>query len=209
MITSRTDPLDAWYFEDHLRTRDGKKRLPTAPPKPRMASRSARWAHRTNHTLGDLDCPSIIATLLSGDIKTQRRMAPHARDVCAGTANGATERTITIPIPTLDDGGWVMVWGTCPKGSDRVRWELARRAYLRAKGHQLGVSRAAMFAFDGETGETIGVLYEQIPEELSATDAAVAALLQPASALRNTESVRTQIRGQRSQPHRKRRSRRR
>jgi len=209
VITSRTDPLDAWYFEDYSRARAGKKRLPSAPAKPRMTPSPLDGLIEQIMGSGISTAPSIIATLLSGDIKTQRRMAQYARDVCTGSANGATERTITIPIPTLDDGGWVMVWGTCPNGSNRMRWEAARRAYLRAKGHQLGVSRATMFAFDGETGETMGVFYEQIPDELSDTDAAVAARLQPVSALRSTESVRMPIRGQRSQPRRKRRSKRR
>lgn len=209
IITSRTDVLDAWYFEDHLRVRKGKKRLPSAPGRPQMASTPLTALITEIRESGIVTAPSINATLLSGDIKTQRRMAQHSRDVCLGSGGGTTERTITVPVPTLDDGGWLLVWGTCPNGRDRVQWESARRAYLRAKGHQLGLSRAVMFAFNGDTCETIGIFYEQIPTQLSDVDAAVAARLHPVSAIKSAESIRKQMRGQRIQPRRKRKSKKR
>ncbi|WP_282848207.1 hypothetical protein [Microbacterium oxydans] len=204
IITSRTDVLDAWYFEDHLRVRNGKTRLPSAPGRPQMAPTPLAPLISEITTSGLATAPSIIATLRSGDMKAQRRMAQHSRDVCLGSSGGTKERTITVPIATLDDGGWLLVWGTCPTDHDRARWERARRAYLRAKGHQLGVSRAVMFALDGESWETIGVFYEQIPAELSTVDAAVATHLQPLSAIDTVESARKQIRGQRTQPRGKR-----
>jgi len=207
VVTSRTDPLDAWYFEDYLRTRTGKRRLPTAPPKPRM---SPSPLSPLIDAIDGCETPaalSIVATLLSGDVKTQQQMARHGADVCLGSKDGSVERTITVPIPTPDDGGWVLVWGTCPTGRDRTLWERGRRAYLRAKGYQLGVSRSAMFAYDGETREVFGVFYEQVPAELTEFELAVSARLKPVTAVQSVESVRKAMRGQRPQPRRKRKRR--
>jgi len=103
IITSRTDVLDAWYFEDYLRAPNGKKRLPSAPGRPQMASTPLMTLITGITDSGIATAPSIIATLLSGDITAQRRMAQHSRDVCLGSGGGTIERTITIPIPTLDD----------------------------------------------------------------------------------------------------------
>lgn len=209
IITSRTDPLDAWYFEDYLHTREGKARLPSAPPRPEMAPSPLDPLVRQVVDSGLATAPSIVATLLSGDTETQRRMAKHARDVHIGSNGGETERTITVPVPTPGDGGWLLVWGTCPVGRDPERWESHRRSYLRAKGQQLGLARAVMFAFDGASGDAIGVFYEQIAEQLSEEDMIVAGRLQPVSAMKGVESVRKQLTGQRVQPRRKGRARKR
>lgn len=207
VITSRTDPLDAWYFEDYLPTRTGKTKLPSAAPKPQMTPSPLASLIDGIDRLGAYAAISIGATLLSGDTKAQRRMARYGADVSRASAAGTIERTITVPIPTLDDGGWVLVWSTCPTGRDRGQWEASKREYLRAKGHQIGVSRSALFAFDGATGEMFGAFYEAIPDELSPSELAVVPRLQPMSALRTAEQARKKMVGQRPQPRRKKKRR--
>lgn len=209
IITSRTDVLDAWYLEDYVRRRRGKARLPSAPPRPQLAPTPLDPLIRAVAESGITTAPAIVATLLSGDVRTQRHMARHASDVHLASNGGHTERTITVPVPTPDDGGWLFVWGTRPTGRDQQQWESNRRSYLRAKGSQLGVSRAVMFAFDGATGEVVGIFYEQVPDQLSEEDRAVADRLQPVSAMRSVESVHKQMKGQRAQPRRKGRARKR
>ncbi|MCD5348107.1 hypothetical protein [Agromyces sp. S2-1-8] len=207
VITSRTDHLDAWYFEDHLRGRQGKTRLPSAPPKPRMTPTPLEPLIEGIDKQGTYGAYSIAASLLSGDARAQRRMARHGVDVSRASDGGSMERTITTPLLTLDDGGWILVWATCPAGRDREKWEVEKRKYLRAKGHQLGVARSALFAFDGATGEMFGAYYEAIPDELTESEQAVAARLQPATAMQSTEHVLKKLAGQRAQPRRRRKRR--
>ncbi|MFD6054003.1 hypothetical protein [Agromyces sp. NPDC060279] len=207
VITSRTDPLDAWYLEDYLPTRSGKAKRPSAAPKPQMSPSPLVALIEGVDRLCGYAAISIDATLLSGDTKAQRRMARYGGDVSRASAGGTIERTITVPIPTLADGGWILVWSTCPTGCDRGRWVASKLTYLRAKGHQIGVSRSALFAFDGATGEMFGVFYQAIPGELGQSELAILPRLQPASAMRSAEQVRMMMVGQRPQPRRRKKRR--
>jgi hypothetical protein len=77
------------------------------------------------------------------------------------------------------------------------------RAYARVKGHQLGISRSAVFAFDGGSGEMFAVYYEATPEKLDSDEERKSALLQPAESANTTAQMRKSMTGQRDQPRRK------
>lgn len=207
VVTSRTDPLDAWFFEDFLQARAGRSRRPTAPPKPHRAASPLEALLSSINTLGAFASTSIQATLLSGDKRTQQRMARFGKDIARGSNNGMLERTITVPVATLEDGGWLLVWATCPSAQDRQEWERRMRGYLRAKGHQLQLSRAALFAFDGASEELFATLFEAIPDELTDSERAIAEALTPASEMGSLRQVPKAMRSTRTQPRRKNRRR--
>lgn len=205
IVTSRTDPLDAWYFETYRQEQAGKSPTLTSPPKPRRSPSPVDDLLARLDELEPFAKLSIGATLLSGDRRAQARMARHGRDVALGSQNGQLARSITIPIHTLHDGGWVLVWATPPNNADRAEWEHSMRTYARAKGHQLGVSRAAVFSFDGKNKEMFAVFYEAVPKALSSDELRIQASLQPPSSASSIAQVRKTLAGQRDQPRRKRR----
>ncbi|MCU1523707.1 MAG: preprotein translocase subunit SecA [Microbacteriaceae bacterium] len=208
IVTSRTDPLDAWYFETYQREKSGKPALSTSPPRPRRSPSPIDGLLASIDQLDPFGKVSIEATLLSGDQRAQARMARHGKDVVLGSHNGQLARSITIPVNTLHDGGWLLVWATPSDHDDIVEWERSMRTYARAKGHQLGVSRAAVFAFNGKTGSMFAVYFEGVPEVLSSDEQKRQATLQPASTPSSIAQARKTRTGQRAQPRRKGRGRR-
>lgn len=203
IVTSRTDPLDAWYFETYRREKSGKSPVSTSPPKPRRSPSPVDDLLSRVDELNPFARLSIEATLLSGDRRAQARMARHGRDVALGSQNGQLARSITIPVHTLHDGGWLLVWATPSGGADHAEWERSMRTYARVKGHQLGVSRAAVFAFDGRTKEMFAVYSEGIPKDLSSEELKRQASLQPPSSATSIAQVQKTLGGQRDQPRRK------
>lgn len=203
IVTSRTDPLDAWYFETHRPREAGKPAVPNSPPKPRRSQSPIDGLLASIDRINPLGKLSIQATLLSGDKRAQARMARHGRDVVRGSLNGQLARSITIPVHTLHDGGWLLVWATPSVGDDHVAWEHSMRTYARVKGHQLGISRSAVFAFDGGTGEMFAVYYEATPAKLSSDEEKKTASLQPAASASTTAQMRKSMTRQREQPRRK------
>lgn len=207
VITSRTDPLDAWYQEDFLRVRAGRTRTPAAPAKPRSTPSPLDELVARMDELGAYGRTSIAATLLSGDRKAQQQMSRHGRDIVRASSRSTLQRSVTVPVQSLSDGGWLLVWATCPTNENRHDWEHQMREYVRAKGHQLQLARGAVFAFDGASGEMFAVYSETVPKDLSASELASAEKLFPRSALRPVEQVRKAMGGQRAQPRRKNRRR--
>ncbi|WP_445996049.1 hypothetical protein ACUWEX_09285 [Okibacterium fritillariae] len=203
VVTSRTDPLDAWYQEDFLRVRAGKSRTPSAPSKPRRTPSPLDELVEQMDELGAFGRTSIAATLLSGDRKTQQQMSRHGRDVVRASDRGTLRRSVTVPVQSLSDGGWLLVWATCPTEESRHDWEREMREYVRVKGHQLRLARGALFAFDGASGEMFAVYSETVPNDLSPSELANAKKLLPLSALRPVEQVKKAMSGQRTQPRRK------
>ena len=207
IVTSRTDPLDAWYFEDFLRVRSGRSRLPNAPAKPTRAASPLDPMIRKLRELEGYAATSIAATLLAGDARTQRRMAQYGSDVVRASDRGRIERSVSIPVPSLSDDGWLLVWASCPSTEDREAWEKRMRLYLRLKGNQCDLSRAALFAYDGATGALLFTAFELVPEILDASEEESAKSLRPPSEFRPVEQVRKALGGQRPQPRRKGRRR--
>ncbi|TFB61362.1 preprotein translocase subunit SecA [Cryobacterium sp. Hz7] len=203
IVTSRTDPLDAWYFETHRPREAGKPAVQNSPPKPRRSPSPIDGLLASIDRINPIGRLSIEATLLSGDKRAQARMARHGRDVVRGSRNGQLARSITIPVHSLHDGGWLLVWATPSGGGDHVAWEHSMRAYARVKGHQLGISRSAVFAFDGGSGEMFAVYYEATPEKLNSDEERRSTLLQPAESSSTTAQMRKSMTGQRDQPRRK------
>jgi hypothetical protein len=206
IVTSRTDPLDAWYFETYRQEEAGKSAVPNSPPKPRRAPSPIDDLLLDIDRINPFGRLSIEATLLSGDKSSQARMARHGRDVVLRSRNGQFARSISLPLHTLHDGGWLLVWAS-PGGDDHVEWEHSMRVYARVKSHQLGVSRSAVFAFDGGTGEMFGVFYQATPAKLNADEEKRSASLQPAAYSSTTARIRKSKTGQRDQPRRKGKSR--
>jgi hypothetical protein len=207
VVTSRTDPLDAWYFEDFARVRSGKLRLPTAPRKPRRTQTSLAALIADIDEISPYAKTSLQATLLSGNMKTQQQMARYGRDVVRRSNKGQLARSITVPVPTVQDGGWLLVWAVRPVTDDQENWNPMMRSYLRLKGHQMKLSRAALLEFDGRSGELVSVFTEAVPDQLTESDLERALTLQPPSELRTAAQLSKVVSGQRTQPRRKKRRR--
>ncbi|MBD8612014.1 preprotein translocase subunit SecA [Frigoribacterium sp. CFBP 13729] len=204
-VTSQTDPLDAWYQESVLPQRAGRQPRPNAARKPSRGASPMESLLDEIDTLSPFGKVSIGATLLTGSSDTQTLMSGYGPSVVRRSHNGLKECTQTVPISTPDDGGWVMVWAVCPANDDPAIWEQKMRAYLRAKGHQLGVRRSALFAFSGEKPVLDAVFYEAIPSELDPLALSVSTYLRPASEMVPANLVPQSRRGQRAQPVRKNR----
>ena len=203
IVTSRTDPLDAWYFETYRRQEAGKPTVPNSPPKPRRSPSPVDDLIAAVDRMAPFGRLAIEATLLTGDQKTQARIAKCGRDVVLGSTEGRLARSIVVPVHTLHDGGWLLVWAT-PSDTENVdEWERSMRTYARVKGHQLGLSRATVFAFHGGTGELFGVFYEAVPDRLNSEEQKKSALLRPAASTSNKAQVRKSKTGQRNQPRKK------
>lgn len=118
---------------------------------------------------------SIGATLLSMATDMQKRMAHVPCDLLCNPSDDGRGRSLTMPMPDVRDGGWLLAWMTRPpiRSIDEYSEEMLR--YIKAKSYQLGVRRATAFLYDEMTGGLVRVLYashigEVTPEMLADLD---------------------------------------
>lgn len=192
-ITSLTDQLDAWHRQriaaesgtahgageaaefDFAMTLTGKK--------PTMASSPLRELLdelKTNRAFGWL---SIGATLLSGAMATQERMARIPRELLGNPFEDGRGRSMTMPIVDVRGDGWVLAWITRPPTKDVDEFAHEMRTYVQAKAHQWGMLRAAAFLYDEATHALYRTLYESHLDDMTPEVEAALAKLRPADAL--------------------------
>lgn len=179
-ITSRTDQLDAWYHA---------KRTPGAPlaPKPTMVASPLAGLLDDLQARGVYGWLSIGATLLEPATGTQRMMARYPPQLLDAPAPNGQGRSLTMPMTTTVNRAeaWLMVWRTRPRSRKPAVDEQHWRDYLRAKRHQLGIPRGAVFVYDEVTRDLVDVYYDgnicELPAGLKPT---LAALRPPSSVTR-------------------------
>lgn len=153
VISSRTDPLDAWHYAQIDPTRPQvKKPILTRSPMVPLADEVQRR--------GVYGWLSLGATLLSGSTKTQADWSRIPKKLLSGPLGGGRERSISVPIGTTLGNAWLLVWSTRP--AEREIDEIRKTAtdYLRAKKYQLKFSRGAVFVYDEADGTLLDVLYD-------------------------------------------------
>lgn len=155
LITSRTDPLDRWYY--------ARKQTPQQPvPKPSMTEPPLAALIDSVREQGTYGWLSIGATLLGASYTSQAKIASAAKALLSAPRNDGRGRSITWPLTGSTDRaeGWLLALVTCPPGQDRATFEKDSIDYLRVKKHQLKLPRGMLFLYDEQTHELLGVHYD-------------------------------------------------
>jgi hypothetical protein len=178
-LASRTDALDQWFHS----SRGTDQADPEPAPKPTMGSSPLTPLLEELQARNIHGWLSISATLLSLATPTQHKFARHGDELCKNPDPNGRERSLTEAVATSTDPaeGWLFVWATRPTGRDRQSVEKKLRGYLRAKKHQLGLPRGALFLYDEPTRALIGAFYDGHTGPLDADLATAWRGLRPAS----------------------------
>lgn len=182
LITSRTDPLDQWYY-----TKESTDPGVTSAPKPSMVPSPLADLIDDLQARGTFGWLSIGATLLESATPMQHKLAAIPRDLLdhpSGTTQGRSH-TVPIAASVKQADGWLLVWATRPVGTAAAKVKTSLEEYLRTKKHQLGLPRGAVFLYDEGTRELVDVLYDGHIGELNAALSAKLSALRPPSAFQN------------------------
>lgn len=153
LITSRTDPLDAWHYAQ------------LDPDGPVIAKPELTGSPMTDFVdeLQDrkpFGWLSIGATLLSASTKAQADMVRIPKKLLAAPDARGRERTQTVPLGTRLSDAWLLVWMTKPALQTLPHVADLARDYVRAKKYQLKFNRGAVFIFDQESAALLEVIYD-------------------------------------------------
>jgi hypothetical protein len=153
VLTSRTDPLDAWHYAE------------LDPELPRVAKPALTGSPMTSfvdelQARGSFGWISVGATLLSASTKAQADMTRIPTKLLASPNPQGRERSQTIPIGTRLSDAWLLVWMTKPAHQALTQIEQLARDYVRAKKYQLKFNRGVVFIFDHETKRLAEVVYD-------------------------------------------------
>lgn len=155
-LTSRTVPLDDWYFYQL-----GERSTPA--PKPTLNADSTLLALVDEIVIeGAPGWLSTATTLLSGDTKTQRSWARYGSQLAAATRQDGLPHMMTAVVGDRAQSMTVLAWVSAPIGlgsSERTAFDAYYRRYLAAKKHQLKVQRAALLVFESNASYS-GLLFD-------------------------------------------------
>lgn len=181
ILSSRTDALDAWFY---LRERgeaaaEARPAMVPSPLEPLIDELQSRG------TTGWL---STGATMLAMEARAQDGFARHADNLLDNPSPDGMGRSITIIVTASVDPaeGWLFVWATSPVGEATATAERRVRDYLRAKKHQLGLPRGAVFLYDEPTREFVGAVYDGHIGPLDSSLTATLNSLRPISDMQRT-----------------------
>ena len=173
IISTRTDPLDAWHYAElDPELPRVKKPVLTGSPTTSLADElQAR---------GSYGWLSIGATLLSGSTKAQADMLRIPKKLLASPHGDGRERTQTVPIGARLSDAWLLVWMTRPPRQSLADISQLAGDYLRAKKYQLKFNRGAVLIYDEGTKELVDVVYDgTLPTPDPAMDRAIVGLFPP------------------------------
>ena len=178
-ITSRTDPLDAWFY-----TKDSSDLGVVKAPKPTSTPSPLAEFAEDIEGRGSYGWLSIGATLLEGSSSAQHKMLRNSKDLLRNPSATGTPRNLTMPIiPTLNPAeGWLLVWWTRPPGHTPAHVKKAAEEHLRVKKYQAGMPRGAAFIYNEQTGDLEDVIYDGHIGELTAQESARLGTLKPVDA---------------------------
>lgn len=181
LITSRTDPLDRWFY-----TKDVTAPGLTPAPKPTMVASPLAAMIDDLQSRGVYCWLSIGATLLEPSTAHQHKWAKIPRELLDHPAKLGHGRSETIPVASSvrQADGWLMVWATRPVGADPSATNASLAKYLRAKKYQLKLPRGALFLYDEGTRQLVEVLYDGHIGPLDSDLSARLSQLRPPSDLR-------------------------
>ena len=171
LITSRTDPLDAWYYAK-LDPELPRVKKPVLTGSPMIPLVEELQEH------GSYGWLSLGATLLSGSTKAQADFSRIPKNLLAHPRADGGEKTQAVPIGNSLSDAWLLIWMTRPAHRDVEEVIQVGREYLRAKKYQLKVRRGAVFLYDEATKELINVTYDgTLPTPDPMMDRAIARLV--------------------------------
>lgn len=173
IISTRTDPLDAWHYAElDPELPRVKKPVLTGSPTTSLADEL--------QACGSYGWLSIGATLLSGSTKAQADMLRIPKKLLASPHGDGRERTQTVPIGARLSDAWLLVWMTRPPRQSLADISQLAGDYLRAKKYQLKFNRGAVLIYDEGTKELVDVVYDgTLPTPDPAMDRAIAGLFPP------------------------------
>ncbi|MFI1865955.1 preprotein translocase subunit SecA [Streptomyces jumonjinensis] len=183
ILTSRTDALDRWFYANRHTGADV-----SSAPKPTMSPSPVAPLIDELQSRNFTGWLSIGATLLSADFDVQYRFARHGDELLSNPLSDGQGRSLAIPITACVDPaeGWLLVWATRSAAEDPASAQKRARDYLRAKKHQLGLPRGAVFLYDEPTRGLLEVLYDGHIGPLDNALTAVLHSLRPASGVQRT-----------------------
>ena len=192
-ITSRTDPLDAWYEHEHGGSDD-------PAPKPALAGSPMLPLVEELQRRGDYGWYSIGATLLSGSTRTQEEFVATPRHLIRHAAADGNGHHVARPYGSNRTDAWLLVWAV-EDGSSGFDSALKMLGdYVRAKKYQLQLIRGAVLIFDSHSGELCHVIYDGTP---LVADAYLEELVQKLRPADDWQRVMPKVRTQKRNPNRR------
>ncbi|MET9634451.1 hypothetical protein ABZX92_44050 [Lentzea sp. NPDC006480] len=165
LISSRTDPLDAWYFyQQGIRTTQANKpRMKADPDLLLMIDDLARR--------GDPGWFAMTAALLNFDTASQHRCAVAGPRLAAQTRADGLPHSLAMPAGTRRGDSVLFIWATTTPGLPTAASLQRLHDYTTAKKHQLQLDRALGFLYDHRTGGLLDTYYDnRSPEPDPALD---------------------------------------
>ncbi|GHF22647.1 preprotein translocase subunit SecA [Pseudolysinimonas yzui] len=171
LISTRTDPLDAWHYSRV------NSALPPAP-KPTLSGSPMIGLADELQSRGFYAWLSLGATLLSGSTKVQAGWSRAPKQLLARSSRDGRERTLTVPIGNTLGDSWLLVWMSRPTQRDIGEITQLAHDYLKAKKYQLKFPRGAVLIYDEGTKELLDVAYDgTLPHPDPQMDRVIAKLL--------------------------------
>jgi hypothetical protein len=142
LLTSRTDQLDAWYFNQL-----GIRRTPARKPRLNANVHLCELIDRLAES-GHSGSLRICTTLLDASGPLQRKFSRHAEELLRLTASDSMPHTLCVAGGTRAENSFVLVWAS--KGPAESLELSADRleVYVTAKKHQLKVGFGAGLLFE-------------------------------------------------------------
>lgn len=165
-LTSRTDPLDAWYLHQL-----GHRITPAPKPTANGNTELLTLVDAVTE-LGQPGWLAMSTTLREGDAATQRAWAQHGRKLCHASEADGQRHTMAVIGGTRPDNTFVVVWASRPAAQPLAQAREILTAYASAKKHQVRAARGFGLLFDALTGQLeTSVFDNRLPGPDAALDA--------------------------------------
>lgn len=172
-LTSRTVPLDDWYF-----FQTGERTTPASKPSMRVPEELKILVDEIT-SAADPGWLSTTTALISGDLATCRKYAAFGAELVRATLIDGSPHMMTSINGDRGQSLVILVWLSSPGGlsAEQTRkFDEHYYEYLAAKKHQVQAPRAALLIFDS-TGAFARLLFDnRVPGPDVALDAKVASL---------------------------------
>jgi hypothetical protein len=155
-LTSRTDPLDAWYAYEHGGSED-------PAPKPVLAGSPILPLVQELQRRGDYGWYSIGATLLSGSTRTQENFLATPHQLIEHFKVDGKGHHVARPYGSNRSDAWLLIWAAEDGSSDLAGAVKLLGDYVRAKKYQLQIIRGAVLLFDTQSAALSHVIYDGSP----------------------------------------------
>lgn len=154
LLSSRTDPLDAWYFYQ-LGVRSTAAEKPRMKADPELLRLIDDLAGR-----GEPGWFAMTAALLNFDTASQHRCAVSGPRLAAQTRADSNPHRLAMPAGTRRGDSVLLVWESASPRLPIAVSHQQLKEYTTAKKHQLQLDRAFALLYDHRTGELLSTFYD-------------------------------------------------